>query len=186
MEEEPLLNYTEAILEELDYLGNTISNTELSEMADRIIKAKHIFISGAGRSGIMATAFVNRLMHLGISVSKVGDTTSPHSSENDLLLVCTGSGETGSLVSLAHKAKEKNVDVVTITTNENSTIAKMSQSIVKIPAPSKDEAGESSIQPMGSLFEQSLMIILDSLVLQLMEKLNETSKSMFERHADFE
>jgi 6-phospho-3-hexuloisomerase len=42
------------------------------------------------------------------------------------------------------------------------------------------------VQPMGSLFEQSLLIFFDIIVMRLMEKKGLDSKTMFERHANLE
>jgi 6-phospho-3-hexuloisomerase len=45
--------------------------------------------------------------------------------------------------------------------------------LIKIPAPTPKvevETGFKSIQPMGSLFEQSLLLFLDAVILQLMDK----------------
>ena len=39
---------------------------------------------------------------------------------------------------------------------------------------------------MGALFEQSVLLLLDGLVLELMESLQETSKTMMRRHANLE
>ena len=43
-----------------------------------------------------------------------------------------------------------------------------------------------SVQPMGSLFAQSLLIVLDIVVMTLMEQKGLDSNTMFERHANFE
>ena len=74
-----------------------------------------IFLNGAGRSGIAIRAFANRLMHIGFSVSIVGEISSPHSKPGDLLIICSGSGETGSLKSLAEKAKQSGIDLALVT-----------------------------------------------------------------------
>jgi 6-phospho-3-hexuloisomerase len=39
---------------------------------------------------------------------------------------------------------------------------------------------------MGSLFEQSLLVVLDAVVLELMQRRGESSESMFLRHANLE
>jgi D-arabinose 5-phosphate isomerase GutQ len=41
------------------------------------MRAKRIFVAGAGRSSFAARAFSNRLMHLGFSVWFVGEPTTP-------------------------------------------------------------------------------------------------------------
>jgi 6-phospho-3-hexuloisomerase len=106
-----------------------------------------------------------------------------------LLLICSGSGETQSLVSMANKAKSLGVKLALITINPASTIGTLADIIVRIPAPSPKAAANNdfvSIQPMGNLFEQSLLLFLDMTVMLLMERKGMTSDEMFKRHANLE
>ena len=48
------------------------------------------------------------------------------------------------------------------------------------------DSGWTSIQPMGSAFEQMSFLTYDALVLELMDALGETTDTMFPRHADLE
>ncbi len=182
--------YTQLILKELLNNSDYINDEQVSDLADLIEKSNHIFLAGAGRSGVAITGFSNRLMHLGFSVSLVGDLTSPHSQEGDLLILGSGSGETESLVSLAKKAKKNNVKLATITMDEMSSIAKIADVTVVLPGVSPKLKGKeteiTSIQPMGSAFEQLSFLTYDGLVLELMDRSGETSDSMFLRHADLE
>lgn len=75
------------ILNELSSLVDKIDEKEFNSLVDSIITAGHIFLTGAGRSGQIINAFANRLMHLGLSVSVVGEISSPHSRKNDLMIV---------------------------------------------------------------------------------------------------
>ena len=74
------------------------------------------------RSGIAIRAFANRLMHIGFSVSIVGEISSPHSKPGDLLIICSGSGETGSLKSLAEKAKQSGIDLALVTMKKSQRL----------------------------------------------------------------
>ena len=115
-----------------------------------------------GRSGVAIRAFTNRLMHLGFSVSNIGEITTPHSAPGDLLIIGSGSGETESLISLAKKAQKGGVEIAVITMDENSTIAKMAKVVVVLPgvSPKLKNKGISitSTQPMGSAFEQMMFL----------------------------
>ena len=102
---------TVSILRELEQNALNIDNDQAQHFIGKIRNAKHIFLQGAGRSGIAIRAFANRLLHLGFSVSVVGEISSPHTKAGDLLIIGSGSGETGSLKSLAQKAVECGVDV---------------------------------------------------------------------------
>ena len=58
-----------------------------------------------------------------------------------------------------------------------------------LPAPSpKAKAGETvrSVQPMGSLFEQAVLLFLDAVILELMARRGVVSEEMFTRHANLE
>lgn len=183
-------NYVTQILEELKHNVDYEQDSQLDSLVDAILDAKHIFLTGAGRSGVAIRAFANRLMHLGLSVSVIGEITSPHTHEGDLLIVGSGSGETDSLVSTAKKAKKSGLKVAILTMDVQSTIAKLADVVVLLPgvSPKLKNAGMdiTSIQPMGSAFEQLLLLTGDGIILELMDQMGETSDSMFERHADLE
>lgn len=177
------------ILKELEQNSFKIDNTQADQFIAQIKNAKHIFLQGAGRSGIAIRGFANRLLHLGFSVSIVGEISSPHSKPGDLVIIGSGSGETGSLKSLAQKAVDSGVDVALVTMKADSTIGKLAKSVLVLSGTVKEEnAREEGVfsQPMGSAFEQLCFITYDAIVLKLMEQLGETSDSMFKRHADFE
>lgn len=182
--------YLHRILDELTHNTKYLDNKSLSELVNSIKSANHIYLSGAGRSKLAIQGFTNRLMHLGFSVSQVGEISSPHTGKNDLLIIGSGSGETDSLISLARKAKKENVKIILVTMDSNSTIGKMSDFSVVLPGVSpklkNENANITSIQPMGSAFEQMSFLVYDSIILELMKQLNETSKTMFERHANLE
>lgn len=179
-----------SILQELSHNAGYIHDEGLSRLCDEIMKARHIFLAGAGRSGVMIRAFANRLMHLGFSVSMVGDMTSPHSQPGDLLIIGSGSGETESLRALAEKAKKNSVLLAIFTMDVESTIARAADCVVMLPGTSpklKNKGMDiTSIQPMGAAFEQILLLTEDALVMELMERTGQTSDEMFARHADLE
>lgn len=173
------------IIDEVLTAGNGISEEQVDQMTAAIQSADHIFLAGAGRSGLMIRGFANRLLHLGYSVSIVGEISSPHTKPGDLFLIGSGSGETTSLINQAEIAKNNGVKIGLFTTNSSSTLGKMADTIVVIPAQSKQSADE-TLQPMGSLFEQTTLFLYDSIVLNLMEKMDETNQTMKPRHADLE
>lgn len=182
-------NYTVKILDELTCNAKKIPVEQISSLLKEIKEAKHIFLSGAGRSGIAIQAFANRLMHIGFDVSIVGEISSPHSHPEDLLIICSRSGETDSLKSLAKKAVKNGVKVSLVTMKADSTIGHLASSVLVLPGTTKNEnepSTNSFKQPMGSAFEQLAFLLFDSLILNLMEQTGETSETMFQRHADFE
>lgn len=177
------------ILAELSTNQQHIEEEGLQALVNEIREANHIFLAGAGRSGVAIRGFANRLMHLGKSVSLVGDISSPHSQPGDLLIVGSGSGETESLVALARKAERSGVKIGLITMDATSTLGQLADAAVVLPGVSPKLQGSAqvtSIQPMGSAFEQISFLTYDAIILELMQQMSETTDTMFPRHADLE
>ena len=178
-----------AILGELTGNAQLIEEAGLAGLIEEIERAGHIFFAGSGRSGLAIRGFANRLLHLGRSVSMVGDISSPHSRPGDLLIIGSGSGETESLVALARKAQRSGVRIGLITMDAGSTIGQLADAVVVLPGASpklKTASAITSIQPMGSAFEQLAFLTYDALVLELMERTGQATDDMFPRHADLE
>ena len=79
------------IIDELSRTLSGIDRKQQEQMADEILKAKHIFVAGAGRSGMMARCFAMRLMHMGMKAYMVGEVVTPSMQEGDLLIITSGS-----------------------------------------------------------------------------------------------
>ena len=154
---------------------------------NQMVSNQRIFVAGAGRTGLVMRSFAMRLMHLGFRVHIIGDTTTPSIDEKDILLIGSGSGNTSSLVSISKNAKEIGVSTILFTIDSSSIIGRIASINICIPAPPpKRETNNYSVQPMGSLFEQSLMIVLDTLICMLMLRKKIDSKTMFKNHANLE
>lgn len=183
------MNKINDICIELERTLKSISFEEQCELAEKILAANRVFLAGAGRSGMMVRCFAMRLMHMGLSVYMVGEVVTPSIQKGDLLIIASGSGTTASLVKNAEKARSIGADVATVTIYPEAAIARLSSTVITINAPtakSEVDNGFTSVQPMGSMFEQSLLICLDNVVLILMDKMNLTSDEMFKRHANLE
>jgi 6-phospho-3-hexuloisomerase len=177
------------VVKELERTLGSVDEGQGEAFVEAVLKAKTVFIAGAGRSGLMARGFAMRLMHMGFDVHVAGDATTPAIQKGDLLIVCSGSGETASLASMVKKAAELGAGTALVTIFPDSTIGRVAQTVVRIQAPTPkglQDNGTTSIQPMGSLFEQSLLIFLDSAIMGLMEKKGLDSDRMFARHANLE
>jgi 6-phospho-3-hexuloisomerase len=55
-----------------------------SKLIDIINKSKHIFVTGAGRSGLVSRFFAMRLVNCGCTVSMVGEIVTPSIQSGDL------------------------------------------------------------------------------------------------------
>ena len=175
------------ILQEIEFnLKN--SHIDFEGLIQMIIN-KRIFITGAGRTGLIMKSFGIRLMQLGFDVFFIGDTNTPSTSKHDLLIIGSASGETTTISAVARKSKKIGINIILFTSNEVSTIAKYAKKIISVGAKTselEEESSNKSFQPMSNLFEQNLIIILDTLTILLMEKMGIKEDELHSRHANLE
>lgn len=180
----------QAIIQELTSDAQRVDDGEVKHFACLVQEAKRIFVAGAGRSGFAARGFSNRLMHLGFSVWFVGEPTTPSIRKDDLLVIGSGSGETASLVAMAHKAQAEGAKIATLTIYPDHTIGMLSSATIKIPGLTSKTAGFSekaeSVQPPGSSFEQLSWLIYDSVIIELKKSTGQSVEQMYYRHANLE
>ena len=178
------------ITRELTHCVEAVDSGQFDAVVAAIDAAPRVFVAGAGRSGLAMRACAMRLMHLGKTVHVVGDVTTPAIARDDLLLIGSGSGSTASLCAMADRAKGLGARVALLTILPDSVIGRSADVVLRIPAPSPKAAGATqtvdSLQPMGSLFEQSLLVVGDALILALMQKQDLNSETMFTQHANLE
>lgn len=184
----PIASYTLQIMQELSRTLESIEDEAVRKLINHMLRANRIFVAGAGRSGLMMRAFAMRMMHVGLDAYVVGETVTPSLVKDDLLIIGSGSGETKSLVVMASKAKSLGANIAIATVSPKSTLGQLSDIVLHIPASPKEivDKDSTSIQPMGSLFEQSLLLLFDSLILKLMEQREIDSSVMLGRHANLE
>jgi 6-phospho-3-hexuloisomerase len=178
-----------SILQEIRSALFQVDESQCDQLMRATLQAGHVFVAGKGRSGLQMRAYAMRLMHLGLKAYVVDEVTTPGIAAGDLLLIGSGSGRTASLIQYARRAKDLGANVGLITADSRSEIAALADLVVEIPAPTPKSnrlSNRSSFQPMGSLFEQALGILLDVLILYLMESENINAGQMFARHANLE
>ncbi|HEC93510.1 MAG TPA: SIS domain-containing protein, partial [Candidatus Atribacteria bacterium] len=117
----------------------------------------------------------------------VSDAVTYQYTENDLLVLISGSGETTSPVAIAQKAKKIGGKIAVLTGNPESTIGKLSDIIIKVEGKRKDLAtSQKTLAPYTSLLDISTLAILDSIGGVLMEILGVTEEDIDKRHATIE
>lgn len=179
------------LLEELESALLAVESESLVQFIQMIHEAPRIFVAGKGRSGLQMRAFAMRLMHLGLCVFVVDDVTTPALESGDLLIIGSGSGRTPALVNYAQKATSNEARLALITTSPDSPIAQQADYCVTIPvsSPKIDDNTNTigkSVLPMGSLFEHSMGLLLELVIVQLMRDTGQSSEEMFKRHANLE
>lgn len=177
------LRYSD-ILNEIKQVLDSSNFYSCEELLSRIVSARIIVLYGAGRVGLAMQGFAKRLRHAGFNSFYLEDCTVPKTGPGDLFIVGSGSGTTPSVVAVAEVAKKNGLDVVLFTANSNSQLADISSCTILLSAPTKlaNTSVGSSIQPMTTLFEQSLGIALDAIVLEILEQTNQSPESMKNRH----
>ena len=182
------LELEKAIISEIDNCLSKTDEKQIEQAVKLISESKRIFIAGAGRTGLVASEFAMRLMHIGFKVYHVGDVTTPAILEDDLLVVCSGSGETKSMLNLVNTAVNANAKVLLFTTKDSSTIASKANNIVVIhgKAAKSDDGSVKSIQPLSNLFAQSLILTMDMIIIQLMDINNIDESKLKNNHTNLE
>ncbi len=176
----------------------SIEDSEIEKMLDILIghKDHKILLLGSGRSGFVGRAFALRLMHLGFNVYVSGETITPALTEDDLVVALSGSGTTTTVVAQAEVAKGVGSLVVAVTSHIDSPLAAIAHEVIEVKGRSKidqifdyDEVqirGEFSNAPLGTMFELSCMIFLDSIIAELMQRIGASELDLRKRHANAE
>jgi 6-phospho-3-hexuloisomerase len=172
----------EAILAELREVAACVDRAEMARLVEVMRGANRIFVAGIGRSGLMARALAMRLMHLEFDVHVVGETTTPSIGKGDLLVLCSRYGKSRTLHTYVVKAHEEKARAVLVTMTAKSPLARRVDDVFVIPV----EKGGTSRQPLGTIFEQSLLLYCDALVMLAMKRLHVSEAKMARRHTQLE
>jgi 6-phospho-3-hexuloisomerase len=174
----------EIILREQQAVVARANEQELASLSAAIQRAKRVFVLGEGRSGLVMRMLAVRLMHLGVPTYVVGETTTPAVESGDLLIACSGSGETAVTCLLAEKAVAAGATLAAFTANPKSRLARAANLIVTVPTQHKlGSSGVETAQYGASLFEQCALILCEAVVLGLMP---DRTEAVVARHANLE
>ncbi|MCC3276281.1 6-phospho-3-hexuloisomerase [Arthrobacter sp. zg-Y20] len=173
--------------DELAAAADGLQEDQLAGLVNEIRQARRVFVTGGGRSGLALRMHAMRLMHLGLTVHVVGETTTPAIGPGDLLIVASGSGTTAGAVAAAETAVSVDSRVAALTTDGESKLAGIAHHVVLIPAAQKtDHRGTASRQYSGSLFEQALLLVLDAVFHTLWKIDGTPAEDLWPRHANLE
>ena len=177
---------SQLIINELNHSVKTLTDNDIVDLIQKIQQHKRIFVYGTGRSGLMLKAFAMRLMQLGLNSFVVGETTTPAVQKGDLLILASASGETESVNIMAKSALNQGIDLAIICACNTSTLAKLQTPNILLQSGTKFNKSQVSKQPLGSLFEQMLLIIFDTVILFMSKKQKSSNNDMAQRHASLE
>lgn len=178
----------QTILTEMQQVLHDIDSAQLEAFTAGVLAAPRVFVTGEGRSGLMAKAFAMRLMHLGFVVYVIGETTTPSLAPGDVLVAVSGSGTTTNTVQMAQAAGRQGVTIFAVTTNPASPLAEHAGRTLVIPAATKwrREGEGATAQPLGSLFDQCCHVALDAVCLSLAERKRISNEAARALHASVE
>jgi len=192
----PVKSAMKQIAEHLQKTIEKINDKEVDVMVNAIEKADRVFLMGVGRSGLVAKAFAMRLVQLGLTAHVIGETTTPSITKTDLLIAVSGSGTTSSVVKAVEIAKQMKTRVLAITSYPESDLGKLADHIVRIEGRTKVDTstnhlkrelgGYEQLTPLGTLFEDTVLIFFDGIIAKLMARLGRWETEMKRRHAKLE
>jgi 6-phospho-3-hexuloisomerase len=137
------------------------------------------FFSGQGRSGLAAQMAAMRFMHMGRAAHFVGEPTAPSIRAGDGLALVSGSGETPVSIHFARIAKAEGAEIVLITRQPKSALGSLADVVLPAPIDASDQFG-------GSLFEQTSLILLDAIVLEIAASVGDAHQRMLHRHTNLQ
>jgi 6-phospho-3-hexuloisomerase len=196
--------FKQAYLEIATFIFRALDTIKLEEIEkfvktiEEIYRAnKKILVVGVGRSGLVGRAFAMRLRHLGARSYVVGETITPSVEEGDLLVAISGSGSTQIVVAAAEAAKRMKARVAAITTYYDSPLGRLADLVVFVPGRTKLASMDDyfarqilgihePLSPLGTLFEDASMVVLDAVVAELMKRLGKNESELARRHANIE
>lgn len=170
--------YTGAIANAISSVPESVRNDFVRE----ILSARQIVVAGRGRSGMMAAAFARRLGQMGLAAWGLDDSTVPRLGKRDVLVACTGSGTTPTVLSLMETARLGGARVLSVTRQSNP-IAVRADVVAELDVEVPKSDG---LFPLGTLFEVSLLAFLDHIVVDLIAALGATESDLGARHTNLE
>ncbi|MCM8806660.1 MAG: SIS domain-containing protein [Candidatus Omnitrophica bacterium] len=167
------------VIDEILNVFSKIKEEDFDILENAILKSRKIFIFGTGRSGFIGRCFCMRLFHLGFNSFFIGETITPKFTEEDLLILISGSGEKSLVLNFAKICKREKGKILTITSSKNNKLAKISDLVIVIPV-------SKSIQFGNSLFEQVTFLFFEEFIQKFIEKNKIKKDFMKERHTNLE
>ena len=100
--------------------------------------------------------------------------------------MASASGETASVCMTAQSALKQGAELAMITSAPDSTLGKLQTPDIVIEAATKFSTSRASVQPLGSLFEQMLLVLFDAVSLKMSQEKQGGNEEMAHRHASLE
>ena len=173
---------------ELTQVFDKLDDSQVETFIEAIGSANRIILIGAGREGLATRAFTMRLMHMGLDVHWIWDDTTPGIGPGDLLIATSGCSEIGHIHYVVETAKKRGAEIALVTGDPHKKTAELADLILFVPASVYLGTADvvPSVQPMGNLFEQALLITFDMIILILRDRKGITAEEMEKMHRNLE
>ncbi len=192
-----MLEITNFVTRAVEAISDSEKERMIEELIDAYKRGARILVMGAGRSGLVGKSFAMRLLHLGYQVYVLGETIVPRIREGDVVIAISGSGRTRLIVAAAEAARIVGARIIALTTYPDSPLGRLADIIVRIPGRTKIAKEEDyftrqilgihePLAPLGTLFEDTTMLFLDGVTVELMKKLGKTEEDLRNQHANIE
>ena len=168
---------------QIQSFADSLDSEEVEQFLGEICASRRIYVTGMGRSGLVARAFAMRLMHVGLEVFVIGETVTPALKKGDTLVIFSGSGETRTVAEFAEAAKRLGGRLCLVTAERNSRIGRVADCIVEIESQRReDESTQFEVRqitgkhkslalpfaPLGTLFETEALVFADAVISAIM------------------
>jgi 6-phospho-3-hexuloisomerase len=176
------------VVAELGEVFRRVPLENIDAALDALEKHQRIFVLGIGREGLGSKAFAMRLTHFGKTVHWGWDDTTPAVTADDLFIMPSGPANIPHLHYIAEQVKKTGATLLVATAMPEGPTAQLADIVLTIPARTYGADGDvvDTVQPMGSLFEQSLWIFWDVLYLMLVRRTDARFEDLVARHRNFE
>lgn len=183
-----MMAFYERALQELGNVFDHIDENAVRQALELIQRAYHIALYGVGREGLQIKGFAMRLYHLGLNVSVVGDMTTPPLGSGDLLIVSAGPGWFSTVEALLTTARRDGAATLCITAKTSGACALIADQVIILPAQTMaDQQGtDSSVLPLGSLYEGAQYLLFENMIVLLQQKLAIPAAVMSSNHTNLE
>ncbi|TET56614.1 MAG: SIS domain-containing protein [Promethearchaeota archaeon] len=175
----------------IDHLDKNFKYTQkfIDLVHDGLKNKRRFFLLASGRSAFILQCFATRLVHLGARVFIVTNLASmPALRDKDVLIVLSGSGTTGIVVSLLNNYVNtvKPYGIVTITSHPETVIGRIADITIKLKGRTKRDKiiGDNAVlAPEGTMFEIAAFCYLDAIIAELAIKMGKTNRELLKKHS---
>lgn len=184
-----VVEITRAHLAGIQMLIGRIDQAASDKLVEMILQANKVFVTGQGRSGLVAQCLATRLAQMEFNAHIPGLATCQRIEKPDLLIAISCSGTTVTTIELAKTSRNAGAEVVVVTAVDKSVLAELATHIVLIPSDDADVKGRCKyiIGPNNNtLFEETALLYVDALICILLERKGISADVISQRHTNLE